>query len=566
VTAPHEPSAGEVETPLRVGRRRLAFVGAVFAACFLTIGGKLITQTLSGGHESAVRGTKAAARGVMDRADIVDRNGQPLATNLVTATLYAEPRLALNPGDAAQRLATVLPELSPAEVREKLASGRAYVPLKRHLTPRQQQELNELGIPGVGFQPDQRRVYPMGALTAHAVGYTDIDSNGIAGIEKYFDRELRDRARHGRPIKLSLDTRVQHAVRDELGRAIATFSALGGGGLVMDVHTGEVLAMVSLPDFDPNLRSPEDGNARFNRISLGVYELGSVFKIVNTAMALDAGVASMSSGYDATNPIRISRFQIRDDHPKKRWLSLPEIFIYSSNIGSAKMALDVGSERQRAFLNRLGLLGRPSIELPEAGAPLPPSPWRDINVMTIAFGHGIAVSPLQFGAAVSALVNGGIYRQPTLLKHEQDQASVPGRRVLSLDHSLQMRRLMRQVVVQGTGRKADVAGYLVGGKTGTAEKAHGRGYARRSLLSSFVAVFPMHAPRYLVYALIDEPKGTKQTFGFATAGWTAAPTAGRIVERIAPLLGVQPSSEEEPAIREALAITIGGREFKVASH
>ena len=542
---------GAREAPLRTGRRRAAFTAAVFAACFLAIGARLVGVTLMGGGERQ-QAVAAEPHLVVDRADIVDRNGVALATNLATATLYADASRVLDPARSAQRLAAVLPDLSRAEVEERLRSGRRYVQLKRHLTPRQQHAVNVLGIPGLGFEEDERRVYPLGELTAHVVGYTDVDSHGIAGVEKFFDAELTAPQRSSRSLRLSIDSRVQHAVRNELQHSIETFNALGGGGLVMDVHTGEVLAMVSLPDFDPNLRTPEDGNARFNRISLGVYELGSVFKTLTMAMGLDYGVADFRSGYDATNPIRVSRFQIRDDHPEARWLTLPEIFVHSSNIGSAKLALDVGGDRQREFLKRVGLLSRPSIELPEVGAPLSPDVWREINTMTIAFGHGIAVSPLQFAAAVAAMVNGGIYRQPTLIR--RDGAPDAGRRVVSLQTSLQMRRLLRQVVEQGTGRKADVPGYLIGGKTGTAEKAKGRGYARRSLLSSFVAVFPMHAPRYVVYALVDEPKGTKQTFGYATAGWTAAPAVGRIVARIAPLLGVVPVDAEGPTIREAMAV------------
>jgi cell division protein FtsI (penicillin-binding protein 3) len=394
------------------------------------------------------------------------------------------------------------------------------------------------------------------------LGFTDVDGNGISGVEKFFDEDLKDRARRGEELRLSLDLRVQHAVRDELQAAVTKFNAEGAGGLVLDVRTGEVVALVSLPDFDPNHPGGAGPLERFNRMTLGVYELGSVFKIFTTAMALDAGKVTLAGGYDATNPIKVSRFTIRDDHPKRRWLSVPEIFMYSSNIGAAKMALDVGTAGQQAFLGRLGLLRRPTIELPEVGSPLSPSPWREINTMTVAFGHGVAITPLQMASAMAAVANGGVLRPATLIRRD---GPAPGQQVLSPRTSDIMRRLLRLVVVEGTGKKAEAEGYLVGGKTGTAEKAAGRGYNRRALLTSFIAAFPMNAPRYVVYVVIDEPTGTRETHGFATAGWNAAPALSRVVSRVAPLLGVAPVDDERPDIREALAVAINGRGPQLAS-
>ncbi len=356
---------------------------------------------------------------------------------------------------------------------------------------------------------------------------------------------------------------MQHALYDELTAAMARFHARGAGGIVLDVRTGETLGLVSLPDFDPNHAGAASQLARFNRISLGVYELGSIFKIFNTAMALESGKVGLKDGYDATKPLRAARFTIHDSHPKKRWLSVPEIFVFSSNIGSAKMALDLGGERQQAFLRRLGMLRRAAIELPEVGSPLSPSPWREINTMTVAFGHGIAVSPLQVASAAAAIVNGGILRPPTLLRREGPPPA--GVRVVSKRTSDTMRRLLRAVVVEGTAKKAGVPGYLVGGKTGTAEKAISRGYDRRALIASFVGVFPMIQPRYLVFVMLDEPRPTKATFGFATAGWNAAPTTGRVIARIAPLLGVGAIDESRPIVAEAMHIALEGRRSRLAS-
>jgi cell division protein FtsI (penicillin-binding protein 3) len=323
----------------------------------------------------------------------------------------------------------------------------------------------------------------------------------------------------------------------------------------MDARTGEVLAMVSLPDFDPNQPDSIDGEPRFNRATLGVYEMGSTFKIFTTAMALDSGKVTLQGGYDASEPIRIARYVIRDFHAKKRWLSVPEIFMYSSNIGSVKMALDVGPSAQRAFLRNLGMLTPSPVEITEVGAPLAPGQWRDINAMTIAFGHGIAVSPMQLVSGVAAMVNGGVLYPPTLIRRPPGELLV-GKRVISARTSEKIRRLLRLVVEHGTGGKAEATGFLVGGKTGTAEKVVGRRYKAKALMSSFVGAFPMNDPRYVVFAMLDEPTGTKETFGYATGGWVAAPVVGNVISRIGPMLGVRPVDEEAPAIRRQMAIEI----------
>jgi len=556
---------GDRKTAIEMGRNRLMVAGALFTAAFTVIGIRVIDVSVFS-ENTEPRYTRSIAKDEKHngRADIVDRNGVLMATSLSTASLFANPRLVLDPEQAALKLATALPDIDVKVIEKKLRSNRGFVWLKRHLTPRQQYAVNRLGIPALNFQREARRMYPMGSLAAHALGFTDIDNKGLTGIERYFDKELRTRQDN---MALSIDVRVQHVLEHELGVAMKKFSAIGAAGLVMDVTTGEVVAMSSLPSFDPNQPNAIAQDLRFNRTTLGVYEMGSTFKIFTTAMALDTGTVSLHGGYDATNPIRVARFTIRDFHAKKRWLSVPEIFMYSSNIGTVKMALDVGIPGHRNFLTTIGMMKPVAIELSETGSPLSPNRWREINSMTISFGHGLAVSPLHLVAGVSAMVNGGIYRTPTLIRRNPSETPV-GKRVITAETSAKMRRLMRLVVKNGTGRNAAAPGYLVGGKTGTAEKVSGRGYKKKALISSFVAAFPMHKPRYVVLAMLDEAKGTKETFGYATGGWVAAPVVGAVVRRIAPVLGMRPIKETDP-VRETLSIEISGksaRERRVATH
>ena len=547
---------------LDVARHRLLVATALFAIAFSVIGLRLIDiGALRSGAEPRLTRVHAPASFRSERAEIRDRNGVVIATNLVTASLYANPRIILDADQAAVKLAALLPKLRESEIRAKLQSDKSFVWLRRHLSPAQHYAVNRLGIPGLDFRREERRVYPLGGIAAHVIGFTDIDNRGLAGIELSFDRNLLKRPE---PVTLSLDSRIQHILRNELDRALRTFRAIGGAGIVLNAQNGEVIAMASLPDFKPGAPAAIKTDTKFNRSTLGLYEMGSTFKIFTTAIALDSGRVTMSDGYDATNPIKVSRFTIRDFHGKRRWLSVPEIFMYSSNIGAVKMALDVGGKLQRAYLGRLGLLSASPIELSAVGPPLVPSPWREINTMTIAFGHGIAVSPLQLASAVAAAINGGIYYPPTLIKHA-GPARPAGRRVFSSRTSADMRRLLRLVVEQGTGRKAAAPGYLVGGKTGTAEKPASRRYNDKALVSSFVAAFPMSEPRYVVFVLLDEPKGTKETKGYATGGWVAAPAVSRIITRAGPILGMHPMDENAPAVRRALRIEPGAGRRRLAS-
>jgi len=557
---------GPARRALEGCRTRLFFTSVMFACVFAVVALRVIEVVFfeSGTAQSHMPRLRVPAPPIPARADIVDRNGRLLATTLDSPSLYANPKQILDAADATHKLVRAFPDLDAAEIYVKLTSGKSFVYIKRHLTPREQYEVNLLGIPGVQFQHEERRVYPDGTLTAHVVGYAGIDNTGFAGIERGLDTALKDRRE---PLQLSLDLRIQYVLREELQRVIDDFTAKGGAGLIMDVNTGEVLSMVSLPDFDPNHPGAADpdhpalsfADRMFNRDTLGVYELGSIFKIFTVAMALDAGTSTLASTYDATHPINIGRFTISDYHGKHRVLNVPEILMYSSNIGAAKMAVTAGGQRQREFLARLGLLKAPRIEVSEAAAPHFPVKWREVNVMTIAFGHGISVTPLSFASAAAALVNGGVLRPATLLKLLPGQ--VPqGQQVLSPKTSEQMRKLMRLVVEHGTGTMAAAPGYVVGGKTGTADKVSGSHYVERKLLSSFVAAFPINAPKYLVLTMVDEPHPNKQSHGYATGGWTAAPAASRIIQRIAPLLGVQPVDEASPEIQQALAVeTLQGR-------
>lgn len=547
--------AAAERTGSRTATRRTGAVAAVFALAFFAVGVKLV---IIGAQSNTAREQRpvAAETPPLERADIVDREGKLLATDLPIASLYADARQVWDAGETARELVQVLPELSEAELIAKLSSGQAFVWLKRDLTPRQHAAVHELGLPGLGFRREEKRIYPNAATASHILGFVDVDNRGLAGIERHFDRELRDPARGGAPLELSIDLRVQHVLENELARATANFDALGAAGIVLDVASGEIVAMASLPNFDPNRPGDFPEETRFDRATLGVYEMGSTFKTFTTAMALDLGVVGLDGGYDASKPIRFGRFEIKDYHPQNRFLTVPEIFKYSSNIGAAKMALATGAERQRAFLGSLGLLDPAALEIPETGAPLVPSRWGELETMTIGYGHGIAVTPIQSAAALAAVANGGLYIAPTLIKRRAGE-EIPAKRVISGTTSSTMRGLLRLVVTEGTGRKADVAGYPVGGKTGTADKPLRGGYASHAVISSFAGVFPWAEPRYLVLIILDEPKPTRETQGYATGGWTAAPTAASVISRIAPMLGVLPepvSSEDAgPDSRAAIA-------------
>ena len=554
---------------LEQSRSRLVFAAGFFLLLFGAVVVKLAAATvifpLQLPHAEAVAykppqpgGTAApdpqAAALQQVRASITDRNGEILAVSLPTAALYANPKEMIDVGDVAHRLKQVLPQLDEQQARTRLGTAKQFVYLARQITPRQEILVNDLGIPGIYFQATDERRYPQGNVAAQVLGAVDVDGHGVAGVEKSFEDRL---AHNSAPMRLSIDVRVQAVVRDVLQDGKDMFSAIGACGIVMDVRTGEVIAMVSLPDYDANDFGHAKDDERFNRAVTGMYEPGSTFKLQTAAMALDSGAAHIWDQFDAADPIHIGRFTITDFEGKHRWLYLPEVLAYSSNLGAAHIADVVGPDRQRAWLRTMGMFGRVGVQLPEAGQPIvpPAANWKQATTMTVGFGHGIAVSPLHVVRGTSVLANGGMFLKPTLAAQDADVISPDDPRIMQLSTSDIIRKLMRLVVTDGYGKPADVPGYFVGGKTGTAEKvgAHGA-YEKHTNVSAFICVFPMNAPRYAVYMMLDEPHGTKATGGFSTAGAVSAPMAGRVIARIAPMLNLFPDTEDGAAIQASLTI------------
>lgn len=549
-----EPHDGQSEA-LRRARVRLRIVALLVAVAFTSIGVRLID--LGDPQRSAAvdhRVPAAEATGSDRRADIVDRSGRLLATDVVTYALAADPSRLGDPKAAAAALAPALGEVAAAELERRFVLGRRFAWVDRELSAAQQARVMELGLKGLHFLPRQKRIYPQGRLPAHVVGFVGVDHQGLAGIELTQDRRL---ATEDTPLVLSLDLRIQQVVREELADAVQRFRATAACGLVQDVASGELVALVSLPDFDPNQWKHADPVRRRNSCTGSVYELGSLFKLLTAAMALDSGAVGLGDRFDASETLRIGRHRIGDDHAKNRPLSVPEIIAFSSNIGTVRMAFAAGgAEAERAFLAKLGFDGPVPLELPDRTPPLLPVRWPDIVAATVAFGHGIAVSPLQFANAVSSLIGSGRLLRPTLLRG--GGAATPGPRLISERTVEDLRWLMWLTVEKGTGTRARLGRYLLGGKTGTADKpsADRRGYRSNEVVASFVGAFPIDQPRYLVLVTLDEPKGDPSSFGLRYGGWTAAPVVARIVDRSGPLLGVRPSDDEAVlAMRARLQVT-----------
>lgn len=535
---------------LEMARQRVFVAGSLVAIAYLLICGRLIdVMVFQGPKECSHSNSEQTA--TLARADIVDRNGEVLATHLVTASIYANPKVILNAKEAAEKLAKVLPEVGFEVLYQRLSSAKGFVWLARHLPPKLQQAINQLGIPGVYLQKDHKRVYPYGQLAAHVLGYCGVDGNGLAGIEKFFDTKLQ---KTDVPLKLSLDIRVQHVVHDELMKAITEYSAVGGNAMVMDLKTGELLAMVSAPGFDPNQPGQGLKEAAFNRNTLGTYEPGSTFKILNTAIALEAGTATVNSRYDASHPFQIGKFLITDFRGKNRVLSLAEALIYSSNIAAIKIAQEFGATNQKAFMKKFGIFKSPSLEIPEIGQPLIPADWKESTMMTASYGYGISVTPLQLISTVGGFINDGIVPVATLLFKGQirniDYQNQP--RIISSKTSQILRDLLRMVVIEGNAKQANVKGYRVIGKTGTSYKLNKNGTygveGKRARIATFVGAFPHQDPTYIVLITLDDPKPTQKTYGFATAGWNAAPTGGKIIERMAPILGIHADLDAEDPV------------------
>jgi cell division protein FtsI (penicillin-binding protein 3) len=528
-------------------RARIGLAIIAFAAVYAIIAARLVMFGLASNSHAPHRVVSSDAIATA-RPDILDRNGIILATDVRVPSLYAEPRRLIDVDEAVELLTADLPDVDAGELRERLSSKRGFVWLKRDIGPEQQRRIYRQGLPGIGFLNENKRTYPDGVEISHLIGHVNIDNQGIAGIEKWLDGQglaalhmaglATDRLQN--PVELAVDLRVQHVLREELAAARTKFSALAAAGIVLNVRTGEVLAMVSEPDYDPNNPREALDPSRINRLTTGVFEMGSTFKAFTVAMALDTGKTTLKSTFDARVPLHMGRFDIHDFEAQHRVLSVPEIFTYSSNIGAARMALAVGIDGHKAFLKKMGQLDRLRTELPESAEPLVPKRWVNLNTATIAFGHGLSVAPLQAAMGIGAIMNGGVLIAPTFLKRSEADAQAVGKRVIKPETSAIMRYLMRLNVERGTASKADVPGYYIGGKTGTADKVVNGRYSKAKVLTDFMAVMPADAPRYLLLIMLDEPHATPETHGFTTSGWNAVPTGGAVVARIAPLLGIAP--------------------------
>jgi cell division protein FtsI (penicillin-binding protein 3) len=520
-----------LSSQLKQIRLRLLVLIVAFMSVFMIIQIRLVDIMMLQSDRLGSAGQAYVMEGA-DRGKILDAHGNVIATTLITASLYGNPKMILDPMDAAKKLVATFPDLNVDVVYKKLTAEKGFVWLKRNLSPQDQQRVIELGLPGLDFQFEKKRIYPQGNLFSHVIGVTDIDGNGTAGVEKQFDHILKD---PNKEVQLSLSLPIQHILHNELKQSVEKFKAKGGSGMVISLKTGQILGMVSAPDFDPNNPKTMGGENAFNRNTLGVYEQGSIMKLLNTALFLKHGKGGVHAVFDASQPLALGKFRIKDYRGgQRRPLTVEEIFFHSSNIGSALMALSIGPEKQMEFLREVGLCDKPSIELPEKGRPLLPSKPSRGSCMTIAFGHGLAASPIQFMQSITNV---------SLLKNPDRPDSGVGELITEKDRKL-LCGLMQKTLEEGTARKAKVQGYLIGGKTGTAEKVEKGRYLKDGRnLTSFFGVFPLDNPEYLVFVSLDEPQAIQGTYGFTAAGWNAAPLGGRIITRIAPMLGVEPQFE-----------------------
>ena len=550
---------------------RLLLLGVVFILGFSTVAGRmaLLSAAVPVEPTGGIPGDPIHAQ----RAEIVDRNGVVLATNIVTASLYAQPREMIDPKAAADDLAQIFPDLDADLLYRRLSDGRSFMWIERTISPEQRQRVHDLGEPGLLFGPREARLYPNGAVAAHVLGGASFGREGVhaaevigtAGVEKVFDARLRDPAQVDEPLRLSIDLKVQTALEDVLVQGMKEMNAKGAVGILMEADTGQIRALASLPDFDPNLRPPlptkgdPADSPLFNRAAQGRYELGSVFKPFTVATAIEAGLVGPHTLVDSKSPMKYGRFTIRDFHNYGSRLTVEDVLVKSSNIGAAHIGMMLGAARQQAFFDKIGLLSASPVELSEAGrtAPLLPAKWTDLSTITISYGHGMAVTPLHLAAGYATLVNGGLRVHPSII--ESDARPTEADRVISAHTSKELREMMRQVVVRGTARAADVEGYEVGGKTGTADKpnAHG-GYARDKTISTFASFFPASDPKYVLVVLLDEPTNVINKTAFRTAGLTAAPVLGHAVRRLTPILGMRP--EGAPDDGAPLLYTLAGNE------
>jgi cell division protein FtsI (penicillin-binding protein 3) len=539
IYAPVAPRRVKDESVSTIERR------VIIAACFCVMGFAFVGLRLVdvGILKGSATGVSSAAVGEAPptRADLLDRNGMVLARDLPVGDLYARPHVFEDREGAARALAAAT-GVSAQRLQREFRTPHNYVLVERQVVPDVQARVFALGLPGLEFEPAMKRYYPEGIAAVQVLGSTDTDDKGVDGLELGLDRRLKN-ADPGSAVALSLDMRIQFALAHEVEEAREHFGARAAGGIVMNVNTGEILAMASLPDAAAEATGKLPADPRRNRMAQDVYELGSVFKIFTFAMAVEDHTTRLDEVFRIGGGFRLGRYTIHDAEHMPPTLTARDVLAQSSNAGTAQIALRSGPARQREFLTRLGLLSRLHTEIPETAAPLVPRNWGQVETATIGFGHGISVAPLSFVTAASTIVNGGRRVVPTFLKQEQDAR---GEQLIAPETSATMRELLRYVVTNGTGEKADVPGYDVGGKTGSAEKVSGRGYVAHRLLTSFCGVFPIDNPKYLVFVMLDEPHGTKDTGGFALAGWTAAPLAGRVIARVAPMLGMSTSFAPVP--------------------
>ena len=543
---------GERRSTVSMVQGRLSILAACFVVGYFLVMLRLVdlavvqgvtthTEPLDVAVEAGQTVKPIAAR----RGDIFDRNGFLLATTLKTPSLFVDPSLVLDANGLIDNLARIIPDLDHKKVRATMQAKKRFGWVKHNITPEQQQRILEIGNPALGFKYEYKRVYPQESLFTHLVGHTNRDGLGQSGIERSYD----DLLSAGKDVHLTLDLRLQHLVKREVSKAMKDFTAKAGVGAILDAQTGEVLAGVSLPDFDLNkakdLKKKRDDHKKFNRLTLGVYELGSMFKIFSTAALLELHNVGMGKTFDARKPLKIGRYRIRDYHAKKRELTVPEVFMYSSNIGSALMGEMIGGKALRSFYADLGVLDPLRFDIREIGKPISPDVWGKTTTLTASYGHGLATSPLQISSAMATIVNGGIAVHPVLVQQEEKDNMRPEVRIISEKTSEKMRKLLRLVVTKGTGKSADVPGYAVGGKTGTAEKSVNGRYDRDLLISSFIGAFPMDNPRYVIMVMVDEPNANENSFGYATAGWVAAPAVKNIVTSMASVLGL-PADQYDP--------------------
>ncbi|TDK43224.1 peptidoglycan D,D-transpeptidase FtsI family protein [Antarcticimicrobium luteum] len=545
---------------------RLLVLGLFFFCAFIVVGGRMALMAVSE-PEEPVASTHGAAIAAQ-RADITDREGRILATNFETHSLYAQPPELVDPVAAASGLVRIFPDLDEARLIRDLSGKRKFVWIKRRISPEQKQAVHDLGDPGLMFGPREMRLYPNGKLAAHVLGGAGFGREGVnaaevigvAGVEKQFDEYLRDPANGAQPLTLALDLTVQAAAEQVLAGGMKLMNAKGASSILMDVHTGEVISVVSLPDFDPNdrPRPPVSGDPSdsplFNRAVQGVYELGSTFKIFTAAQAIDLGLVSAETIIDTSGPMRVSGYPIGEFHNKNYGkLSVADVIMHSSNRGTGRLALEIGPERQKAFLGALGMFDPTPFEIVEArgGQPLVPERWTDLSTVTISYGHGLSTSPMHLAAGYAAIANGGHYVSPTILKRDGPQH---GPRVLSEGAAADARRMLRRVVTGGTASLGEVPGYAVGGKTGTADKPRPQGgYYKDKVIATFASIFPSHDPKYVLVVTLDEPSIQAYDEERRTAGWTAVPVAAELIGRVAPLLGLRP--DVEPGPRAAITLT-----------